>query len=204
MEKLKKYSYWFLCTVIIILTIIILKQKFQNDKNESIFVIPDTNITVRYEKEIKRDTIIKWYEKILYKKAEPEKIFYQKTDTVFVEDSKKLDLMLQVKKENGKLIIKAINQNGITIKEYIYEDVGKNFIAVSQKNNIYVKSKKFNWERINPVLDVQCLLSNGKVNYNLGVETGINYKEKAGINAGIIYSFNNKELFLNTNLKIRF
>jgi hypothetical protein len=202
----KKYINWFLVLIIIILLIIIFKQIFPRESDKSNTIIEkDTTILTRYEKELKKDTIIKWYEKVIYKKSEPEKIYLQKIDTLFIEKVKKLDLMLQVKKENNKLIIKAINQNGKTLKEYIYDDVYTNFTAVSQKDNIYVNSKMFYWNRINSILNLQWSIFNEKkLNVNFGLETGVNYKNKIDLNTGIIYSPGNKDLILNTNLKIKF
>jgi hypothetical protein len=205
MEFLKRYINWFLVLVIIILLIIIFKQLFPEKGKENNLLIRDTNLLVRFEKEIKRDTVIKWYENIIYKKSEPEKIFFQKTDTVFIEKTKELDLMLQVKKENRKLIIKAVNQNGNTLKEYIYDDVSNEFTAVSQKDNIFVKSKNFQWNSISPIFNAQFPMYNDKEPiFSFGLETGISYKNKIEMNGGVMYSPTEKELLLNTNVKIKF
>jgi hypothetical protein len=206
MDIFKKYINWFLFLIIIILLIIIFKQIFPHESGKSnTIIIKDTTILTRYEKELNKDTIIKWYKKVIYKKSEPDKIYLQKLDTIFIEKVKELDLMLQVKKENNKLIIKAINQNGKTLKEYIYDDVYNNFTAVSQKDNIYVNSKMFYWNRLNSIFNIQWSIFNEKkLNVNFGLETGVNYKNKIDLNAGALYSPGNKDLILNTNLKIKF
>lgn len=206
MEFIKKYMNWFLVLTIIILLIIILKQIFsvKSGFNRTV-VLKDTSILTRYENELKKDTIVKWYEQIVYKKAEPEIIYLQKIDTVFIERTKELDLMLQVKKENKKLIIKAVNQNGKILKEYVYNDVYNDFTAISQKDNIYVKSKMFYWNRLNSIINVQwSMLKEKKLNINFGLETGINFKNTLDISAGVLYSPDTKDLLLNTNLKIKF
>jgi hypothetical protein len=207
MDFIKKYINWFLVLLIIILLIIVFKYIFPGRRDGVLHnvYIKDTNVLVRYENEIRRDTIIKWYDKIIYKKSEPEKIYYQKIDTLFIEKTKDLDLMLQVKKENKKLIIKAVNQNGKILKEYVYDDVSNDFTAISQKENIFVKSRNFYWNSINPIFNLQwSMLKKNKPDYNFGLETGINYKEKIEINSGIMYSPAEKDLLLNTNLKIKF
>ncbi|MCX6165315.1 MAG: hypothetical protein NTU73_10750, partial [Ignavibacteriae bacterium] len=196
MDFIKKYINWFLVLLIIILLIIIFKQIFPGRRDGTFHnvYIKDTNVLVRYENEIKRDTVIKWYENIIYKKSAPEKIFFQKIDTIFIEKTKDLDLMLQVKKEKKKLIIKAVNQNGKILKEYIYEDVNNDFTAVSQKENIFVKSKKFYWNKISPIFNVQWSMFNDKKPiFSFGLETGINYKEKIEMNSGILYSPTEKD-----------
>lgn len=188
------------------LLIIIFKYIFpsNNSNNKNIF-LKDTNLLIKYEKEIKRDTVVRWHEKIFYKKPEPQIIYYQKTDTVFIEKTKDLDLMLQVKKENRKLIIKAVNQNGKIIKEYVYDDVSNEFIATSQKKNIFVKSKNFYWNKIYPIINLQYSMLNEKeINYNFGLESSINYKNKIELNAGLHYSPIEKDLIINSNIKIKF
>ncbi|MFA5405655.1 MAG: hypothetical protein WC358_12045 [Ignavibacteria bacterium] len=206
MELLKRYINWFLVLLIIIVLIFVIKQIFPSkNQNRNNITIKDTNLIVRYENEIKQDTVIKWYEKIIYVKSEPDKIYIQKTDTLFIERTKELDLILQIKKENRKLIIKAVNQNGNVLKEYVYEEIGKDFVAISQKNNIFVKTKNIYWNRINSIFNVQWSMFNEKkINYNLGVETGISYKDKIDLSAGLLYSPENKDLLINTNFKIKF
>jgi hypothetical protein len=206
LEFIKKYINWFLVLIIIIFLVIIFKKIFPVESSKcNTVIIKDTTILTRYEKELKNDTVIKWYDKIVYKKIEPEKIYLQKTDTVFIERTKELDLMLQVKKENKKLIIKAVNQNGKTMKEYVYENVYNDFTAVSQKDNIYVKSKMLYWNKINSIINVQwSMFREKRINIYFGLETGISLKNKIDLNAGVLYSPDTKDLLLNTNLKIKF
>ena len=65
MDLLKKYFDWILVTLLILSVIIILKQFFSlnNHYSDTIFK-NDTTLITRYEKEIKKDTVIKWYEKL--------------------------------------------------------------------------------------------------------------------------------------------
>ena len=90
----------------------------------------DTTTRTRYEKEIKKDTVIKWYDKIKWKQSPPEKIYYQKVDSVFQEKIKYKDLMLKVDKHGEDLKIFAINENDSIIKEYYFK-VNDDFIATS-------------------------------------------------------------------------
>jgi hypothetical protein len=168
-------------------------------------ILTDTSLLTRYREELKKDTAIKWYEKIINKKPEPDIVYVQKTDTVFIETTKDIDLMLQVKKSDNKLIIRAVNQNGGILKEYIYEDVYNNFSATSKKENIYVKTEKIYWNGLNSIINLQWPIFNKRKPFcNFGLESGINYKNAIQINAGILYSPGPKDLLLNTNLKIKF
>jgi hypothetical protein len=165
----------------------------------------DTSILTRYQKEIKKDTIIKWYEKLIYKNPEPVIRYVQKLDTIFIESTKEMDLMLQVKKSNKKLLIRAVNQNGRILKEYIYDDVYNDFTVTSKKDNIFVKSVVFYWNGLNSIINVQWPIFNKrKLFCNFGFESGIKYKNDIQLNAGILYSPGNKDLLLNSNLKIKF
>jgi hypothetical protein len=207
MEFIKKYITFVFIFLLLISGIIILKQYFSHKNGVSNTIIKnDTTLLIRYEKEIRKDTVIKWYDKFLYKKSEPEIIYYQKTDTVFLEKVNTFDLMIEVKKKDNKLLIKAVNPEGKTLKEYIYENVFDNFSIVSQKNNIFVKSAKFRWNGISALLNVQYPLFDKmkKPDYQPGIETGIIYRNKFGLSATLNYSFLNKQVFINTNLKIKF
>lgn len=205
-EIFKKYLIWFLITVLIFQSIVIIKFLLQNkDKNNIGVLEKDTNLLLRYQNEVKKDTVIKFFEKIVHKKSEPEKIYYQKTDTQFIEKTKELDLILKMNKKDRKLIIETINQNGKTIKEYIFDDVNKDFDVISQKSNIYVKSRTFYWNKINAILNFNWLIPDKKkIQYGIGVETGINYKSKIDLNTGVLYLPNEKNILLNSNIKIKF
>ena len=48
-------------------------------------VIPDTAVITRYEKIVARDTVVKFTDRLIYKYPKPEKIYIQKTDTVFLK-----------------------------------------------------------------------------------------------------------------------
>lgn len=207
MDLLKKYSNWILVTLLILSVIIILKQFFSSKSNYGNTIFKnDTTLITRYENEIKKDTVIKWYEKLVYKKSEPGTIYFQKTDTVFIEKISTYDLMLRVKKHDNKLLIEAINPEGKILKEYVYEDVYDNFSIISRQNSVFVKSAKLKWNGVSPLLNVQfpAFGENKKPDYQPGIETGINYKNKLDLNASLNYSFLNKQVFINSNLKIKF
>lgn len=151
-------------------------------------IIHDTTTIIRYEYKLSKDTVIKWFEKPIYVKVEPEKIFIQKVDTVFIERTKDMDVMLHVKKQKTDLWITAVNQNGRILKEYIYHNVGDDFTATSQFQNIFVKSKQFEWEGISPLVNYkwQFLNENWKHGrFETGLKTGVNYLERYSLNLSI-------------------
>lgn len=106
-------------------------------------IIHDTTTIVRYDTEVQRDTIIKWYEKIIKVEREPEKIYIQKIDSVFLEKIKYHDLMLKVDKKGNTLKIFAVNEKDSTLKEYFFHGIYNNFTATSATGKIFVTKNKF-------------------------------------------------------------
>ena len=162
--------------------------------------IRDTTIVGRYKAEIKSDTVVRWYEKIIYKKNEPDKVSYQEIkDTVFIENFREQDVMIHIKKEEDNLAIRALNQDNKLLKEYIYTETGKDFTAVSRKNNISVKSKSIYWNGINMRTDIGYLIANknntSDKEFRIGLETGVNYLDRYHINCGIEYMLISGNLF---------
>lgn len=158
-------------------------------------IVHDTTTLIRYQTELKRDTIVKWYEKIVYKEAKPEIIYQQKVDTLFLQSIKFKDVMLKVNKTNNKLIIYAVNENDSVIKEFIFDDIGNNFVASSEINNVFVKSQKFYWLGIEPYMNINASFSNpiNENYFNLGLRSGIDFKNKYFLKPFINY--NTKEKF---------
>jgi len=204
MNKLLKY---FIISVLIIIisSVFIFKKFYCNRDKNGTYIYRDTSLIARYEKDIGKDTVIKWHEKIIYKKSEPEIVYYQKTDTVFIEKIKTFDLMLQVRKKDNKLIIKAVNPEGMILKEYLFDNVNNDFVVTSRAKNLFVKSARFKWEGINTLLNMNYPFSKDyKTDYSTGIGTGFSFNSKLKLNTSLNYSITNKTLFLNTELKIKF
>jgi hypothetical protein len=177
---------------------------FSNQDNPLTIIRHDTTLITRYKTEIKKDTIIKWYQKIVYKKANPDTIYFQKTDTAFIESTDKMDLMLQVKKERDKLFIKTVNKEGNILKEYVYKNIYDNFSLISLKDNIYVKTGKFEWLGIYGEFNAGFSFDNFKeTDYKPGIGTGLIFMKRFEAGTSVYYSTLNKKIFVNANLKIK-
>ena len=135
------------CLLFVICYLVFARRSGLTEYPETI-VMHDTTTLIRYETKLQHDTVIKWYEKVIYKESKPTYIYYQTVDTVFLKSIKGYDFMLRVQKDGDKLYITAVNLDGHIIKEYIYDDVSDNFTAVSKDSAIYVKSKFFEYEGI--------------------------------------------------------
>jgi len=183
---------------------------YNKDEVKIQHVIYDTSVITRYETKLKHDTVIKWYEKIIYKQLEPEKVYVQKVDTQFIEKSKSMDVMLNVRKKGRDLTIYALNQNGMLLKEYHYT-VGDDFTATSATDRLVVKTKKFYWTGIDANTEVymkpQDIIHNNfytKFKYRASVETGISYYDYVRLKLGVERDFGTGEnlVKLKTSFKI--
>ncbi|MBM4158580.1 MAG: hypothetical protein FJ216_07360 [Ignavibacteria bacterium] len=201
-----KIKYYLIISIILVLLTAAVSFYLSSKWSASnVIILHDTTIVDRWHYELSRDTIVKWYEKIQYYKPDPKTIYVQKVDTVFIESSKSLDLMLKVDKIGNKLYIKAINQNGKIIKEYIYDNIGEELHISSQQNNISVKSRLIYYDGI--AIFAQAYSNQFKLinqfEYDIGLETGINYLNKHRLTAGIFYNKSSKfNVFIKSKFKI--
>lgn len=173
----------------------------------------DTMLVDKLVYKTERDTVIKWYERIVYQKSEPEKIFVKDVDSVFIEKWRNHDVMLSVTKRGSQLDIFALNEIGQVLKRYTYEDVQRDFTVTSQEDNLFVKSKNWYWESPEVFagigtsrstyenLDVKKLQLK-QFDYRGGIRTGLNYKDKIGIELeGITDTDLNWQAFINLKYK---
>lgn len=209
MINFKKILIWIIivCISIAIWHFVIIKIKgcLYGDFNQqpSTIIIHDTNVVVRYEYKV--DTVIKWYERIVWKESPPKVIYQQQLDTVYLEKYLKYDLMLGLERINNKLRIWALNQDGLKLKEEIFDDVGPEFKAYSTTSKIVIKSKRWYWEGINLLTGLeQDQFKKFKPDYVNNLRTGFNYFDKVGVEFGIRYNWTNKQIngFANLKLKI--
>ena len=83
-------------------------------------VFLNPNLETQREREVQRDTVIKWYEKIIYKQSDPEIIYVQKikrdtihrTDSILITRYRSFDLITKLDKSGNNLIIKTYNEIG--------------------------------------------------------------------------------------------
>ena len=163
----------------------------KSSKVERVIVI-DTLVQERIRTELSRDTVIKWYEKVVWKNVTPEKEVTQTADTVFVETVKYLDLMLKVDKKGDKITIFAYNENNKLVKEFTFDGVGDNFTATSQTGNIFVKSKKVDWNGVDLVTSSSIKKTSEGTTYfkdwDFGIKSGVNFYNRVDLNAYWLYS----------------
>lgn len=159
--------------------------------------------SIGYE-EVLKDTVIKWYEKIIYKQVNPKVTYIQTADTIFQEVIKDFDLIFKViKKRNGDLTLFAFNRGGELVKKYEFENVGNAFQITSLKNNIFVKSNLWSWNGVYLKSEAKTTIDNEWKNNLIidnGIYTGINFNNIIDLNMGIGY---NKQTKFNINLETK-
>lgn len=157
--------------VSILITVALMKWLTRPDT----ILVTDTLTVERYSEKVKHDTVIKWYEKVIYKEVEPEKIYVEKIDSVFIETIKYKDLILRVEKSRNKLSIFAVNLQDSLLKEYNFADVGQEWTATSVTGNVFLRSKRITWYGIEPyIFYSQNDLKDWTLNkFGAGIRTGI-------------------------------
>lgn len=188
---------WILRAVILFVFIMIIWIVIRSCNQDSgevpeTIIIHDTAVVTRYQTELKRDTVVKWFEKIVYKNSEPKYIYHQKTDTVFRDKVKTLDVMLKVNKSKNKLNIYAYDNNNMLLKEYVYYDVAPEFTATSVTGDIKVKSKLFYFSpAVFTRFETDYILNDKQL--SAGIKSRLSYKDIVQLELGTGYkhSFSN-------------
>jgi len=166
-------------------------------KTETIYYT-DTNIVTRVEEKIKKDTIIKWYEKVKWKQAIPERVLVQTADSIYIEKIKKLDLMFKIDKRKDKITIYAFGNDSL-IKQFDYEGIYSDFAITSQPGSIYVKAARF---EINPLYiyggidswlkersEIKIGFRSGLKYKRIELSPFIEYRNKSKVRAGVVMEY---------------
>lgn len=197
MDKFVKYIIW-IAVVIVILLLAFLLYKGCSDHTipePETRIVYDTSVVYKYNEVIKRDTVVKWYERVIYKEVPSKTVYVQKVDTAFIEKMKYEDVMLSVSKRGSELKIFALNQAGMLLKEYTYK-VGDDFNASSAKDKLIIKTRKFYWTGIDMTAEGNInpadILKNDfyrNINYRISAETGISWYDDVSLKVGLERDF---------------
>jgi len=167
-------------------------------------IIPDTAVITRYEETIAGDTVIKFTDRFIYKYPKPEKIYVQKTDTVFLSRILNYDLPLRVEKKSGELKINTLNFKDSIFKEYLFKNTGGDFTLTSAENRLLLKTKNFGFDK--PSFGAGIIYPSFRNpedwDVKISAETGFNFREKTYLMlAGNYYV---KEQKVNLSLFLKF
>lgn len=188
-----KSNYGFIIIVGLLIAFLLMMLKINCDSTPTpgVIIKHDTTVITRYE-EGQTDTIVKWYDRIIYVHPESDTIYVQKVDSVFIEQTRYKDVMLQVKKSKDHLTIFALNEKDSILKEYNFDGVYNSFTATSTFRNVLVSSSAFEWTGVNTSLSFQRKLESRLALNNIfkevpdvtaSLRSGIAYKNRLTVNA---------------------
>lgn len=186
--------------LLILSSIFLILSYFSGSRNSDNLILHDTTIVTRYKKELIRDTVIKWYEKVKYIRNKPEEIRSQKADSIIAADFKDKDLMFKIDKVKDNMIIKTLNSKDSLIKEYLFSNTGRDFSLISQKNNIYLKSKLFYFSGINLMIGYDIYKDK---ELSLAISSGINWRERIYLEGFAGYNFHKRNINTGIHLNIK-
>lgn len=151
-------------------------------------IVYDTLTLKRYENASAKDTVIKWHEKIIVKEVPSDIEYRTRIDSVFIEKIKYNDFILGLEKKNTRLRVFAVSFQDSLLKERIYDNVGNNFSIYGKRAGVVVKTQRIYWEglQLNAAYGFNGI-EYDKGSLQLGIKTGINYLNAAGIEAGTFY-----------------
>ena len=193
-------KYILIIILLIIITILLILSDNSGKDSSDTLIIHDTAIIKRYENEINRDAIIKWFEKIKYLRNTPAEIHYQKSDSNIIEDLKAKDLIFKIDKKDDELIIKTMNQKDEKIKEYRFDDAVRDFTLISQNDNVFLKSKNYYFDGIEVGIGYSFYKEK---ELNVNISSGINWRERLYLKALAGYDLNSKTLNAGVSLGIK-
>lgn len=195
-------------TALAVTLIIIIAAVFyftKHNKKEDVMIIHDTNVIKKYEKEIIRDTVYNFRDKIVYKKSVPEKIYVQRVDTVFTDRISSFDLPLRIEKKGDEMNVKAINLEDSVLKEYVFRDIGRDFVLTPLRRNLKLKTRNYYFDK--PILSVSLNYElsggNGNTYYAFGLESGISYREKMYLTSDLKYTTKEDKFRIGISIKFK-
>lgn len=184
--------------------------EYMNCKNQTppVVVRHDTTVIERYDTiyvEVKDPVFI---DRIIHRYVSADSVVTQKVDSVFIDRVKYFDLMLSVKKAKDKVTIFAYNERDSLIKQYEFSGIGNNFTAVSDTDNILMRTNNFEWNGLSLALGgsfrvnrdlMKTQLMDGV--YEPGLKTGYTAFNRLSIDAGIYNEFGNFKPRLEPKIK---
>lgn len=170
--------------------------------------VSDSGLTGRIDEQISKDTSSGFLgiKKIYIDRVKPEIIYVNKIDTIRLREFIKQDLIFRTEKRGDRLIIQAVNIDGGVIKEFVYDNVQRDFIAISKpQGGMDIRTKKFYFNGVS--------LSGGyhfkNTDYKtgspvIGLKTGWNYKDRLSIVPGASYDIKNKDYLVSLDMELKF
>jgi len=193
--------------IVLLLAVFVFSKIYSCNKSSvsNTATVHDTTVINNYITKVETDTVIKWYEKIVYKQTDPTVIYQQKTDSVFLESVKYLDLIPHLSWSGGNLTITTVNINDSIVKEWHFENIYNGYTVTSQEGNLFIKNNLFGYNGAELFARLSSQFNNDSIknpNVTVGVKTGWNFQNSFSLTPGISYQFRNPPAFKNFNFEL--
>lgn len=204
-----KNSFKYIIVGVLIAILLFLNPFLRRKFEKQTYYIRDTSLNVTARRELKNDTVIKVYERIIYRRAKPEVVYVDRVDSSFAEKLYQMDLMMRLEKKRNTLKVTALNQRDSTIKEFRFNNVLNNFVVTSMKGDIFVKSSNIVWEGVEAGVELRNkILSERKMEAGVYMMSKFRFFDKVGIGGFLSYwltgeNSNQTEIGININYKLK-
>lgn len=194
---------------VIIVFLLFLNPFLRRKLDKPTYYIRDASLNVNAQRELKNDTVIKIYERTIYKRSKPQVIYVDRVDSNFARKLQQMDLIMRLEKRHNTLKLTALNQRDSLVKEFRFNDVPENFVVTSMEGDVFVKSTNFIWEGLKVGIETGSnLLNREKLKTNLNLSTEFRAFNKLGIGSFVKYwvtgeNLNQTEIGLTLNYIIK-
>lgn len=195
MTWLKDNWYWLL-TILVVIVVMFAIMRGCGGGSETI-TKHDTTIVEKIKYQESQDTVVKWYE-ITKTITKSDTVFEQKLDSIQIVKYYDRDLIPHLRKEGNVIILQTVNFEGKVIREWRFDDIGRNFAITGVKNDVIVKKELIYWDGIwtygNYLYPIKQGMKWTDGEATIGLKTGLNYLDKMKLNLKTEYDIERKDI----------
>lgn len=175
---------------------------------EPVLVTADPTTQARAEYRAAKDTSYSVFEMPFKTHLKPRVIYKQKASEQYSKETLRKDLVTGIRAERSELSVFTFNPNDSTVKEYKFENPGRQFTLQTQNGNIFVKSNDFYFRTLMLNAEFRTASDNydwQNVSKNIGLKSRLEWKDKVELEAAVKYdvqktlSLKNVEINLQLN-----
>lgn len=152
---------------------------------EPVLVIADSTTQARAGYRTAKDTSIGLFEMPFKTHLKPRVIYTQKASEQYSKETLTKDLVTGIRAERSELSVFTFNPNDSTVKEYKFENPGRQFTLQAQNGNIFVKSNDFYLRTLSLISDFRFQNSDFKnPEKYIGLQSRLEWKDRIELQAG--------------------
>lgn len=173
--------------------------------SEPVIVINDSTTQARADYQVSKDTSTSLLEIPFKTHLKPITVYQQKAKGNYVAETNKKDLVTSMKATKSELSVFAFNNSDSLIKEYKFDNPGRQFSLVTQNGNIYVKSYDWYWRTLMLTGGITTTADNydwQNVNKKVGLKTRLEWKDRIELEASVKHNLTEAPALKNLELNI--